>query len=75
MAKERMVEFGGKIPYDAYEEFRTNFPQYGATNWLINEAVLQMNSLIRANPQYRDIVSEAVKNAIRFPLYGVDNGS
>jgi hypothetical protein len=72
MSREKKVEFGGQVPQEVFLEFRGNFPQHGAMSWLVNEAVLQINNLVRENPHYRDIVANAIRNAIRFPLYGTD---
>lgn len=62
---QKFKEFGGKIPEDEYLEFKDNFPQYGATQWLINEAVKNINRLVRETPAYRNLVAIAIENSLR----------
>ena len=58
------AEFGAKVPREEYNKFRRNFPQYGATNWLINAAVKEVNRLVEEDASIKDIVQRAVQRML-----------
>lgn len=54
-------EFGGKVPIHEYNDFKKNFPQYGATNWLVNTALAEVNRLVREDAGVANIVQRAIQ--------------
>lgn len=64
-AKTGQVEFGAMVPAAVYEEFRTNFPAYGAVKWFINEALDTFNQKVRENPNFKKIVNDAIEEMMR----------
>lgn len=60
-----LKEFGAKVPKKEYEFFRTTFPQYGATNWFINAALVKFNEEVKKNPSLADQVDNAVKEMLK----------
>lgn len=62
MAAEK--EFSAKVPLEEYEEFRKNFPQYGAVNWFINLSLVEFNRHVRENPTTADLVRKAIQDMV-----------
>lgn len=58
------IEFSAKVPSEDYEEFKHNFPQYGAVSWFINSALREFNRLNRENPTARELVNESIQNLL-----------
>ncbi len=58
------AEFGAKVPRDEYDKFRKNFPQYGATNWLINEALKEVNKLVEEDAGVKNIIQRAIQRVL-----------
>lgn len=58
------AEFGAKVPRDEYEKFRKSFPQYGATNWLINESLKEVNKLVEEDAGVRNIIQKAIQRVL-----------
>lgn len=63
MAQE-YAEFGAKVPRDEYDKFRKNFPQYGATNWLINESLKEVNRMVEEDSGVRHIIQKAIQRVL-----------
>lgn len=59
------AEFGAKVPREEYDKFRKNFPIYGATNWLINEAVKEVNRLVEEDAGVKDIIQKAIQRTLQ----------
>lgn len=62
--KPQMREIGAAVPAADHDEFRENFPQYGATQWLITEALRAVNDIVRRNPQLRSIVLFSIEQTL-----------
>lgn len=58
------VEFGAKVPQEEYEAFRKNFPQYGATNWLINGALRHVNKLVEEDAAVKGIIEKSIQQLL-----------
>ena len=61
----RTVDFAARIPREPYNEFKENFPMYGATTWFIETALIEFNALVRENPSLKAHVAQAVANMVR----------
>jgi hypothetical protein len=57
-------EFGGRVPEEEFKKFKEAFPQYGATNWFINEALRSFNENVRRNPAIRRAVDDAIDDML-----------
>lgn len=64
MAAEEKVKFAGLVPVEEFDKFREVFPQYGATNWFINTALVRFNQLVEDNPVLKNAVDEAIENML-----------
>ena len=60
MANGETTEFSAKVDTDAYNEFKENFPQYGAVSWFINNALVAFNEEVRKNPEHRKLIDNAI---------------
>lgn len=60
MARETK-EFSAHVPVDEYEEFKRNFPQYGAVNWFINSTLTEFNRVVRENPTAREQIVQSIE--------------
>lgn len=54
------VEFGGRVPVEEFERFKETFPQYGATNWFINNALRRFNQYVEEHPEVREAVDRSI---------------
>lgn len=63
-AVKEVVEFGAKVSKADYEEFKKNFPQYGAVNWFINSTLQQFNKQVSENPSNKDLIDAAIKQML-----------
>jgi hypothetical protein len=57
-------DFGAKVPADLYTEFRTLFPQYGATTWFIITALEAFLDQVRDEPLIQEGVSLSIKQML-----------
>ncbi len=64
-AKTGQVEFSATVPAEEYEEFKNNFPAYGAVKWFINECLSSFNRKMRENPSLKQVVTEAIDDVVR----------
>jgi hypothetical protein len=60
MPDEKPVEFGGRVPKEEYDRFRDTFPQYGATNWFINNALRRFNQFVEEHPEVKEAVDRSI---------------
>ena len=61
---KEIVEFGAKVQRADYDEFKENFPQYGAVNWFINTSLQEFNRAVRENPTSKDIINQAIQKML-----------
>lgn len=64
MPTQDLVEFGAKVPSAEYEEFKENFPQYGAVTWFINSTLAQFNAAVRENPTAKDLIDKSINSML-----------
>lgn len=55
------VEFGAKIPKELFDEFRTHFPQYGATTWFINRSMETFLRAVRSDESYLELFNRSIE--------------
>lgn len=60
MARETK-EFSAHVPTNEYEEFKANFPQYGAVNWFINSSLTEFNRIVRENPTAKQQIVQSIE--------------
>jgi len=59
------VEFSGRVPRKEFDFFKTTFPQYGATNWFINDCLKKFNDKVRANPGLANLIDEMIDDLLK----------
>lgn len=64
MADEETKEFSAKVPTAEYEEFKRNFPQYGAVNWFINTTLAHFNRLVKKNPSSVELIDASIREML-----------
>lgn len=63
MANET-AEFSSHVPREEYEFFKEMFPQYGATKWFINTALVEFNERVRNDASVKNIVAHAIDHML-----------
>lgn len=61
---DKTKEFGGRVPVEEFDKFKEVFPQYGATNWFINNALLRFNQLVEDNPVIKEAIDKAIDDML-----------
>lgn len=59
------VEFGAKIPRELYDEFKEQFPQYGAVAWWLNTALESFLTQIAEDPTTKEQINAAILSMLR----------
>ncbi len=57
-------EFGGRVPEQQFDLFKSAFPQYGAVNWFINQSLEALNRRVKANPGIKNVIDLAIDDML-----------